>query len=62
MRHHDEADATGIHRVRYAPLLKEEETEDSGDPQPVKVISHRGRLRPHAASAEPMKPKQHCEV
>lgn len=61
-RHHDEADAPGIHGVRCAPLVEEEETEDSGDPQHVKVISHRGRIRPHAASAEPTKPKQHCEV
>ena len=48
-------------RENMRSLVLDKETEDSRDPQPVKLISHRSRTGLQATPPGPTKPKQCCE-
>ena len=48
-------------RENMRSLVLDKETEDSRDPQPVKLISHRSRIGLQATPPGPTKPKQCCE-
>lgn len=60
---HEEAGAAGMRpQDTSCSLVMDEGTKDSRDPQPVKLISHRGRIRPEQSLQGPQNQNQNSPV